>query len=58
VAHALVGETVPRQLRGRFGSLPAERSAFARFFASMMGNLLAPWIGWRLPSWSRRFRRC
>ena len=23
-------------------------SAFARFFASMVGNLLAPWIGWRL----------
>src|SRR6185436_17255063 len=22
-------------------------SAFARFFASMVGNLLAPWIGWR-----------
>src|SRR6185295_3993791 len=48
VAHALVGETVPPHVRGRFGSYLQCGSAFARFFASMMGNLLAPWIGWRL----------
>src|SRR5580765_2939486 len=48
VAHALVGETVPPQVRGRYGSYLQSGSAFARFFASMVGNLLAPWIGWRL----------
>ena len=48
VAHALVGETVPPQVRGRYGSYLQSGSAFARFFASMVGNLLAPSIGWRL----------
>jgi MFS family permease len=48
VAHALVGETVPPGVRGRYGSYLQSGSAFARFFASMMGNLLAPMIGWRL----------
>ena len=47
VAHALVGETVPPAVRGRYGSYLQSGSAFARFFASMMGNLLAPAIGWR-----------
>jgi MFS family permease len=47
VAHALVGETVPPSVRGRYGSYLQSGSAFARFFASMVGNLLAPWIGWR-----------
>jgi putative MFS transporter len=48
VAHALVGETVPPSVRGRYGSYLQSGSAFARFFASMMGNLFAPVIGWRL----------
>jgi MFS family permease len=48
VAHALVGETVPPHVRGRYGSYLQSGSAFARFFASMVGNLLAPIIGWRL----------
>src|SRR3954471_12656230 len=48
VAHALVGETVPPQGRGRYGSDLQSGSAFARFFASMVGNLMAPMIGWRL----------
>jgi MFS family permease len=47
VAHALVGETVPPHIRGRYGSYLQSGSAFARFFASMMGNIAAPWIGWR-----------
>jgi putative MFS transporter len=47
VAHALVGETVPPHVRGRYGSYLQSGSAFARFFATMVGNLLAPWIGWR-----------
>src|SRR3989454_3781558 len=48
VAHALVGETVPPNVRGRYGSYLQSGSAFARFFATMVGNLLAPVIGWRL----------
>ena len=48
VAHALVGETVPPHVRGRYGSYLQSGSAFARFFATMAGNVLAPWIGWRL----------
>jgi MFS family permease len=48
VAHALVGETVPPAVRGRYGSYLQSGSAFARFFASMVGNLMAPVIGWRL----------
>src|SRR5262252_7441544 len=47
VAHALVGETVPPHVRGRYGSYLQSGSAFARFFATMVGNLLAPIIGWR-----------
>src|SRR6185503_1888088 len=47
VAHTLVGETVPPHVRGRYGSYLQSGSAFARFFASMVGNLAAPWIGWR-----------
>ena len=47
VAHALVGETVPPHVRGRYGSYLQSGSAFARFFATMVGNFLAPWVGWR-----------
>src|SRR3954467_9630513 len=48
VAHALVGETVPPHVRGRYGSYLQSGSAFARFFASMVGNYFAvKWFGWR-----------
>jgi MFS family permease len=47
VAHALVGETVPPAVRGRYGSYLQSGSAFARFFASMAGLQMAPIIGWR-----------
>jgi MFS family permease len=47
VAHALVGETVPPHVRGRYGSYLQSGSAFARFLATVVGNFLAPWIGWR-----------
>jgi MFS family permease len=47
VAHALVGETVPPHVRGRYGSYLQSGSAFARFLANVVGNSLAPWIGWR-----------
>src|SRR5216117_3582557 len=48
VAHALMGETVPPHVRGRYGSYLQSGAAFARFFATMVGNLAAPVIGWRL----------
>src|SRR5260221_9292458 len=48
VAHALVGETVPPHVRGRYGSYLQSGSAVARFFATMVGNLLAPIIRWGL----------
>jgi MFS family permease len=47
VAHALVGETVPPHIRGRYGSYLQSGSAFARFFATMAGLQLAPIVGWR-----------
>jgi len=47
VAHALVGETVPPGVRGRYCSYLQSGAAFARFFATLAGNFLAPWIGWR-----------
>jgi len=47
VAHALVGETVPPKVRGRYGSYLQSGSAFARFFATVVGYSIAPWIGWR-----------
>src|SRR5213075_581651 len=37
VAHALVGETVPPAVRGRYGSYLQSGSAFARFFATIVG---------------------
>lgn len=47
VAHALVGETVPPHVRGRYGAYLQSGSAFARFFATIAGTMLAPMIGWR-----------
>jgi MFS family permease len=47
VAHALVGETVPPHVRGRYGSFLQSGSAFARFIATLVGYYLAPEIGWR-----------
>ena len=48
VAHALVGETVPPHVRGRYGSYLQSGSAFARFLATTVAYSLAPVIGWRL----------
>ena len=47
VAHAIVGETAPPHIRGRYGSYLQSGSAIGRFLATMSGNFLAPWIGWR-----------
>src|SRR3954454_9394651 len=40
VAHALVGETVPPHVRGRYGSYLPSGSAVARFFFPLGGDLL------------------
>jgi MFS family permease len=47
VAHALVGETVPPHVRGRYGSYLQSGAVFGRFLATVVGFSLAPWIGWR-----------
>jgi len=47
VAHALVGETVPPQVRGRYGSYLQSGAVFGRFLATLVGFGAAPWLGWR-----------
>lgn len=47
VAHALVGETVPPHVRGRYGSYLQSGAVFGRFLATVVGFSLAPLIGWR-----------
>src|SRR2546428_12573350 len=48
VAHALVGETVPPHVRGRYGSHRQSGAAVARVFAALVGHLAAPRVGWRV----------
>ena len=47
VANALVGETVPPHVRGRYGSYLQSGAAVARFLATVVAYSLAPAIGWR-----------
>jgi MFS family permease len=47
VANALVGETVPPHVRGRYGSYLQSGAAVARFLATVVAYSLAPLIGWR-----------
>jgi len=47
VAHALVGETVPPHVRGRYGSYLQSGAVFGRFLATIVGFSVAPWLGWR-----------
>jgi MFS family permease len=47
VAHALVGETVPPHVRGRYGSYLQSGAVFGRFLATLVGFGAAPWLGWR-----------
>jgi MFS family permease len=47
VAHALVGETVPPHVRGRYGSYLQSGAVFGRFLATLVGFSVAPWLGWR-----------
>jgi len=47
VAHALVGETVPPRMRGRYGSYLQTGATFGLFLATLVGNYAGPRIGWR-----------
>jgi MFS family permease len=47
VAHALVGETVPPHVRGRYGSYLQTGATFGLMLSTLVGNYLAPKIGWR-----------
>jgi MFS family permease len=47
IGHALVAETVPPRLRGRFGALLQTGAPVGVGLAAMVGSFLAPTIGWR-----------
>jgi MFS family permease len=47
IGHALVGESVPPRLRGRFGALLQTGAPFGVGLAAIVGSFLAPAIGWR-----------
>ena len=48
VAHALVGETVPPHVRGRYGAYLQSGAVFGLALSTGIGNFVAPVIGWRL----------
>ena len=48
VAHALVGETVPPHVRGRYGAYLQSGATVGLVLATAVGNFAAPAIGWRL----------
>src|SRR6185503_4325615 len=48
VAHALVGETVPPQVRGRYGAYLQSGAVVGMALSTGIGNFVAPLIGWRL----------
>jgi len=48
IGHALLGETVPPRLRGRFGALLQTGAPAGVGLAAIVGSFLAPVIGWRL----------
>ena len=43
-----IGETFPKKMRGRYGSFMQTGAPIGMAFASLIGGLLAPEIGWRL----------
>jgi MFS family permease len=47
IGHALLGETVPARLRGRFGALLQTGAPAGVGLAAIVGSFLAPRIGWR-----------
>jgi MFS family permease len=48
IGHALVAETVPARLRGRFGALLQTGAPAGVGLAAIVGSFVAPWLGWRL----------
>src|SRR5436309_9071114 len=47
IGHALLGESVPARLRGRFGALLQTGAPVAVGLAALVGSFVAPAIGWR-----------
>jgi len=47
IGHALVGESVPPAVRGRFGALLQTGAPFGVGLAAIVGSFVAPLIGWR-----------
>jgi MFS family permease len=47
VAHAMVGETVPPHVRGRYGAYLQSGATVGLILATAVGNFAAPAIGWR-----------
>src|SRR5262245_31696473 len=47
IGHALLGETVPPRLRGRFGALLQTGAPCGVGLAAIVGSFVAPQIGWR-----------
>src|SRR5262245_51205927 len=47
IGHALLGETVPPRLRGRFGALLQTGAPCGVGLAAIVGSFVAPHIGWR-----------
>jgi MFS family permease len=47
IGHALLGETVPPALRGRFGALLQTGAPVGVGLAAIIGSFVAPSIGWR-----------
>jgi MFS family permease len=47
IGHALLGESVPPALRGRFGALLQTGAPVGVGLAAVVGSFLAPAIGWR-----------
>jgi MFS family permease len=47
IGHALVGESVPARVRGRFGALLQTGAPVGVGLAAIVGSFVAPVIGWR-----------
>jgi len=47
IGHALLGESVPARLRGRFGALLQTGAPVGVGLAALVGSFVAPAIGWR-----------
>ena len=48
---AMIGETVPAALRGRFGAIAQSGAPVGLGLAAILGSFLAPSIGWRPTFW-------